>query len=141
MLAHVNDEDDAPVVGELEYVVLGLLVKDRPEVAVTLMLFLPGKQVTDWGWYEQSRFEITNPSLPPNWVYWDHGAGSFSLMPGAWTRPGHWDDMFSEDRTVRDRAWSDYRAERDLILEHAGKPPGRGGSVGILPAPPNNPGR
>ena len=133
MLVRVSDESHAPVAGEHEYVVLGLLAGGGVERPLSLMLFLPGAQITDWAWYDRSLFEITDPSLPPSWVYLDHGE-SFSLMPAAWTRPFFWDDMFSDDRAARGRAWSDYRAERDLMLGQAGRAPGRGGGIRTISA-------
>jgi hypothetical protein len=135
VLARLIDENDAPALaGEGEYVVLGLLANNRPDDPLSFMLFLPGPRITDWAWYDRALFEITDPSLPPSWVYHDHGGGCFALMPGAWTRRFFWDDMFSDDRGGRDRAWPDYRAERDLILSHAGRPPGRGGGIRMVPA-------
>ncbi len=122
--------------GERDYVVLALLSEPEPPDCLSFMLFLPDGVVTDWAWYDSERFEIADRSLPPNWVFWDHGGGSFSLMPDAWTRAFFWDDILGDDSAKRERAWSDYKTERrDLILSQAGRRRGRAAGVSTMPAP------
>jgi hypothetical protein len=112
-----------------EYVVLAIDVSPDGLKPVTFMVHLPQAQITDWAWYEAALFEVVDGTLAPNWVFSRHEQGP-SLMPAAWTPRGHWDDLFADDRGRIERAWSDHRAERDLILSHAGRPPGRPGSIG-----------
>jgi hypothetical protein len=102
------------------------------------MVHLPEQSITDWAWYEAHLFEVIDAALPPNWVYSPSEDGFF-LKPAAWTRSGHYDDLFADDRARVERAWSDHRAERDLVLKHAGRPPGRPGSIGRICKPPRTP--
>ncbi len=102
------------------------------------MLHLPDESITDWAWFEAKEFEVLDAALPSNWVYAPTESG-FELTPAAWTRPYHWDDLLnSDDRARVERAWADHRAERDLILAEAGRPPGREGSIVICRPPTRN---
>lgn len=116
-----------------DYVVLSLLAP--PNRPVSLMVHLPGDHITDWAWGEASMFEVTDCTLPSNWVYSVRG-DAFSLEPAASTRKMHWDDLLN-DATPEDRrrAWADHRSERDLILAEAGRPPGRRGSIATCNIP------
>lgn len=86
--------------------------------------------------YKARLFEVVDGRMAPNWIFsaTEHG---FYFEPAARTRPGHWDDLFCNDRAAVERAWSDHRAERDLILAHAGRQPGREGSIGKICGPPD----
>jgi hypothetical protein len=123
--------DGSPTLDEGEdYVVLALHALPKASRPVEFMIHLPGDRVTDWGWFEAHLFELVDPALPPNWVC-EQSRHGLSLLPAAWTRRGYWDDLFADDRARVERAWSDHRAERDLILAHAGRPPGREGSIRV----------
>ena len=74
--------------------------------------------------------------MAPNWIF-SATAHGFYFEPAAWTRPGRWNDLFCDDRAAVERAWSDHRAERDLILAHAGRQPGGEGSIGKMCGPPD----
>ena len=119
-----------------EYVVLSLMVMPHSRRPLMFMLHLPGERVTDWAWYEADEFEVLDDTLPSNWIYSARESGFF-LEPAAWARPGHWDDLLNQaDPADRRRAWADHRAERDLILAQAGRPPGREGSIAVRRVPP-----
>jgi hypothetical protein len=139
MLVRFIGDGSAPLDKGEDYVVLALHALPEAPRPLDFMIHLPGDRVTDWGWFEAHNFEVVEPTLPPNWVCTQSRYG-LSLQPAAWTRTGHWDDLFADDRARVERAWSDHRAERDLILAHAGRPPGRKGSVRICkpPAAPNS---
>jgi hypothetical protein len=114
-----------------EYVVLALDATPRSVHPLMFMVHLPDAPITDWAWYEIDQFEVLDHSLPGNWVYASSEHG-FSLQPAAWTRPAHWDDLFTDDRDRVERAWVEHRVERDRILQEACRPPGRQGSIGRI---------
>jgi hypothetical protein len=119
-----------------EFVVLSVMVTPGGRMAVMFMLYCP-EAVADWAWYDANEFEVLDHALPSNWVYTADRSG-FSLRPAAWARPGHWDDLLNEaDPTDRQRAWTDHRTERDLILAEAGRPPGREGDIVTCKVPPS----
>jgi hypothetical protein len=109
-----------------DYVVLAILSDP-----LTFKLHLPDERVTDWCLVEGRYFEIVDGAVPPNWAL-SMSEHAFYLEPATWSRRGHYDDLFGSDRPSVERAWSDHRVERDLILAHAGRPPGREGSIGHI---------
>src|SRR3954451_14593881 len=99
-------------------------------------------------WWSLDLFEITSPALPTNWVLHRHEGGEVDLLPAAWCRPGHWDDLDPSELDERPadvraaatrRAWADYHSERDRILIEAGQEPGQqalpGPSCSFRPPP------
>jgi hypothetical protein len=129
-----------------EYVVLAVSVSLKGPMPLTFMIHHPeDRGAWDWGWWEVSLFEIVDGDLPNNWSLGFDRFGGFDLMPAAWRRHGHWDDLDPSETDTRPpdvrraatrRAWSDYRAERDRILAQAGRPAGYQGEPGpSCPAP------
>jgi len=103
------------------------------------MVYVPDDSAFDWGLWPTNLFEVVSPTLPSNWVYANDELGGFDLMPAAWLRAGHWDDLDPSELDRRShedqqaairRAWADHRTERDKILAGAGRPPGHQGIPG-----------
>jgi hypothetical protein len=122
-----------------EYVVLALSASYNAKDPFTFMIHLPDDAgAFDWGWFPVEQFEIVLNALPGDWIY-DQNQYGFDLVPAAWRRTGHWDDLEPSelDRRPPDvklaamrRAWADYQRERDQILREAGRPPGYQGLPG-----------
>ena len=116
-----------------EYVVLAVHASIRDVNPLTFMVYVPDDSAFDWGLWPTNLFEVLSPTLPSSWVYASDGIGGFDLMPAAWLRAGHWDDLDpseldrrspEEQQTAIRRAWADHRTERDKILAESGRPPG-----------------
>ena len=95
---------------------------------VSLMIHLPDDDAaTDWGWWSAELFEVVSGKTPSSWRARLDG-DRLTLMPAAWLRDLHWTDMDTSELDSRPedvqaaamrRAWSDYVAERDQILDEA----------------------
>ena len=123
-----------------EYVVLAVLAEPKRPKPLSLMVHHPEDSGPfDWAWWDADLFEIVSDDIPDSWTVGFDTSGFFDLLPAAWRRPGHWDDLDPSQADTRSsdvrraamrRAWSDYRAERDRILSQAGRPPGYQGDPG-----------
>ena len=139
IVRYIGSESDSWLVRGAEYVVLAVSATPRAADPLTFMVHRPDKGAWDWAWWPIELFEVVSNTLPSNWIY-SHDEYGFDLMPAAWRRPGHWDDLDPSELDSRPhdvqqaamrRAWADYLSERDKILKEAGRPPGYQG----LPRP------
>src|SRR4051812_42158066 len=134
LVRYAGSKPHRHLVGDREYVVLAVGT-DRKREGATVMIHEPDDGgAFDWAWWSLDLFEITSPALPTNWVLHRHEGGEVDLLPAAWCRPGHWDDLDPSELDERPadvraaatrRAWADYHSERDRILAEAGREPGR----------------
>ena len=139
VVRYIGHEPHNWLVKAREYVVLAVSATPNGKDPLTFMLHHPDEGgAFDWGWWPTELFEIVSDDLPANWVY-AHDQNGFDLMPAAWRRPGHWNDLDPSELDARPRdvkaaamrrAWADYRSERDAILAEAGRPSGHQGMPG-----------
>jgi hypothetical protein len=142
LVRFVGSEPHSWLRKDCEYVVLAVGAErgSGGHDQLTFMIHHQGDRgAFDWGWWSADLFEVASPELPSNWVFHQHHSGRFDLIPAAWCRPGHWEDLDPSEGDHRPgdvlaaasrRAWADYHSERDRILSEAGRPPGRRGLPG-----------
>lgn len=140
IVRYIGPEPHAWLRAGEDYVVLAVSASPRERDPLTLMIHHPDDGgAFDWGWWPNVIFEVISGAMPSSWVFANDRFGGFDLMPLAWLRPGHWDDLDPSDLDKRTpevkqaatrRAWTDYRSERDQILAEAGRPPGHQGMPG-----------
>ena len=130
IVRHVGERRRVVLGHGTEYVVLALKATRSAHDPLMLMIYFPNGSAFDWSWEPIDGFEVVSNALPKNWVY-DQNEYGFSLMPDAWRRPGHWDDLDRDEYDDRlTRAWDDYRRARDAILAEAGQESGHQGLPG-----------
>ena len=147
LLRYMGSEPHPHLVRDREYVVLAIDTGGKR--GTTVMVHHPEDGgAFDWAWWPLDLFEVTSPTLPTNWVLHRHKDAEVALLPAAWCRSGHWDDLDPSELDERPadvraaaarRAWADYHSERDRILVEAGQEPGQhalpGPSCSFRPPP------
>ncbi|MFI1763561.1 hypothetical protein ACH41H_16150 [Streptomyces sp. NPDC020800] len=62
--------------------------------------------------FDSRVFEVTSPSLPSSWRYFQFESGSFALRPEPWGESGFWEAFYDRDP----RALEVYESEKQKIL-------------------------
>lgn len=71
-----------------------------------------GEELNTPALFSAADFEIIDASLPPSWVVFELGNGSFVIGPAAWTATGFWERYFDGDQEAR-QEFETYRSRID----------------------------
>jgi len=99
-------------VGE-EFHVLSMLIDGDSEAALPHLLQILDRDGSPT-WWPLQMFETLSSAIPPNWEIHLDAMGSLQIAPGAWLRPGFWEEYF--DNPGDGDAAETFRCEVDIIV-------------------------